>query len=360
MTAAHGDMAAQLAEISAQIHGQQEVPQETAAVPETSEPEVQETALEDSAADQEPEVQETAEAEGEEAGTQGDASAIDTVGDFIEALEASGWTPEEFYNLKMVLDDGGPGREPTAVTLGQVKDKLQEYTRSQESLAQEREALAQERQQMEQQYVQALQGHQQMSADLADAFGDLKAIERQYASVDWEERAQDDPGRAALEQQQLAASFAAAKRRIEEVQQRQQAEQVGQMQHLLVRENQQLLTKLPAWRDQKVAQRENEALGQYLLEQGYQPGEIRNAVDHRARLLAYKAWKWDQLQKQTNTATTKVRSAPRVMRPGSGVSRSIVKKGQVDALVKRARETGRRQDAIAAGLAELQNSGVKL
>lgn len=89
---------------------------------------------------------------------------------------------------------------------------------------------------------------------------------------------------------------------------------------------------------------------QYLVDNGYQPGEIANLVDHRAYILADKARRWDELHSKSAAGRLKAKKAkaksvsssarvPKIKREGSAKSRfnetlnnpNATRKTQIDA-----------------------------
>jgi hypothetical protein len=74
--------------------------------------------------------------------------------------------------------------------------------------------------------------------------------------------------------------------------------------------------------------------------------EVRAWVDHRGLLMARDAVKWQKLQKSKPATLNKVRTAPKLIRPGSQQSRTSQKGLEFQKGQAQLRRTGKVQDAI--------------
>ena len=114
-------------------------------------------------------------------------------------------------------------------------------------------------------------------------------------------------------------------------------------------QREQLLAKVPEWKDTAKATTEVQQLKKYLTTQGYDQGEA-DFTDHRSVVLARKAMQYDALMERAKGAQTKVAAAPaKVERPGTPATSST------DGRTKAMRDlaaTGSR-DAAAAVFADL-------
>jgi len=112
------------------------------------------------------------------------------------------------------------------------------------------------------------------------------------------------------------------------------------------REQQELLAKLPDWKDEAKAKADKAAIAAYLTEKaGYDTSALQNITDHRAVLLARKAMLYDQMVEKAQTAAKKVATLPtKVERPGVTESGNVDKRS---ALYQRAAKSGRVEDAGA-------------
>lgn len=108
-------------------------------------------------------------------------------------------------------------------------------------------------------------------------------------------------------------------------------------------QREQLLAKVPEWKDEAKAKAEVKQLQDYLASQGYQPGEA-DFTDHRSVILARKAMQYDALMARAKTTQTKVAAAPpKVARTGAPVPAN---EGRSTA-ARRFEQTGSREDAAA-------------
>ena len=176
------------------------------------EPEEQETADElegeaplETEVDEEPddsEDDETPEGEEVEGESEGEAEPEGTY-KVAELAEAIGWKPEDLYrDLRVPFADG------TVLSLQELKDEREQVLSRQAEIEKARAEIAQQASQV----MQARQtlSQQSMSDAYLEAVGTVKAIEAQYAQVDWDELDEKDPGRAANLRQRFATSYAAA------------------------------------------------------------------------------------------------------------------------------------------------------
>jgi hypothetical protein len=193
-----------------------------------------------------------------------------------------------------------------------------------------------------------------MSDAYLEAVGTVKAIEAQYAQIDWDELDEKDPGRAANLRQRFATSYAAAKHQAEQVRseedQKRQQEQQQWFQQTLVQEDQRLMQLVPEWRDMETVKKEVPQINEYLFSMGYTPDELQHIVDGRARAIARDAWKWRQHQAQIGEVKKAVkRKAPKpVLRPGRGRTATQTSERRVQALEQRAMTTQNQKDKLAA------------
>jgi len=318
--------------------------------------------IRDEEVDESPAVEPDQDAQGEsleegadEAGEDGSPEAegetpvgeITTVAEFAKA---AGWSPEELYGLKVRLDTG------EEIPLGQMKDALQQASRERAEIAASKEQIAQYQQHLRQQEMQMVQGRQQLSKEVEEAQGRVAEAQARYNSVEWEQLAQSDPGRAALLQQQIAADYAGAKRDLEQAFGKQQAIQQQVIARTVHENNEKFLAAVPEWRDPAVAQRESAALDGFLVEKlGFAPEELSTIYDARSRVVALMALRWYQHATSVAKVAGDVRKAPKpVMAPG-GVRPAPTKVRQLNSLMQKAKTTQKRGDQVAAVNALLGN-----
>ena len=104
----------------------------------------------------------------------------------------------------------------------------------------------------------------------------------------------------------------------EKLQTQQESERQQLMRRRLQAEQEQLLAKLPDWRDAGKAQAEQAALKEYLQTVGFSAEEIAQVQDHRGVLMAREAMLYRKMvAEQKSLAEKKVAAAPpRAIRPG--------------------------------------------
>jgi hypothetical protein len=126
---------------------------------------------------------------------------------------------------------------------------------------------------------------------------------------------------------------------------RHQAEQAQQMHAFIQTQQQELLAKLPDWKDESKAKAGREAIREYLIKEGFDAKALDNITDHRAVVLADKARKYDEMMSKANSAAKKVSQLPqKVERPGSGESQTLDKR---TAEWNRFSKSGKVEDAAA-------------
>ncbi|WP_343735332.1 hypothetical protein [Acidovorax sp.] len=192
-------------------------------------------------------------------------------------------------------------------------------------------AAAEERKAAQAQSQQALQERQAYAQNLSRMQAQLEgALAEQNQSVNWQQLLETDPQQY-LQQKHLWEQRQAALQQTYAQQQHlasiHQAEQHQRFQSHLQAQQQELLAKLPEWKDESKAKAEKVALREYLLSQGYDAQSVSNVADAKAVLLARKAMLYDQMISKAQVATKKVATLPsKVERPGSGANPSLDKR----------------------------------
>jgi hypothetical protein len=282
------------------------------------------------------------------------AEEIRTLSELADALEVE---PEFLYGLRLNLSEKGPDGKPVSLSLGEVKDKLQEYERDRGEVTQQRERLMQERQQFMQQAQQLFAGGQKLQQDLVDARARVMAVVAQRDSIDWGEFERLDPGRAALEKQKYAEAIQGASLHYRQVEQT--LAQNAQVVDAGYRQEQDriLLERLPEWRDRETALREANAIGEWAAKNyGYTPQDLSVAVDWQHRDILRKAYLYDTMQAKVQQTRQHVQQAPKTLKPGAGIPRSQLQQSKITALKERARATGKKGDQVAAARAILDKA----
>jgi hypothetical protein len=308
-------------------------------------------AIEDPTAAAEGETPDEAQTEGETEGTApSETDQPEEIRSVAEFAKAAGWEPEDLYKLSVKLDNG------EEVPLGQVKDKLQELTRSAASVAEQQQRLDEYAAQLQSQAQEYFSARKEEGQEATQAHEAMLAVQARFNSVNWDELEKANPGQAALLQQRMAAEYAGAKQQYAVAQQR-EIEAARQYAHQARTQHaQQLVKAVPEWQNQEVAKAEIAKMQDYL-GQWFRRDELESIFDWRANMLARKAWLYDQGQVKMKEAETKVRAAPKpVMKPGTGAIRGAAAKSHEQSLINKAHETRRIADKNAAASAILRRA----
>ena len=253
--------------------------------------------------------------------------------------EAEAQAPEAEPTVTVKID----GKD-VEVPLSELKNGYQrqaDYTRKTMEAAEQRKAAEAER-------SQALQERQAYAANLQRMQAQLEGALQQQQQTNWEELLQSDPVEY-LKQQHQAQARQAQLSQVYAEQQRvaalQQAEaQQAHLRHLQAQQED-LLAKLPEWKDEAKSKAEKVAIREYLAQQGYEPDAINNIADARAVILARKAMLYDQMVGKASAAAKKVSTLPtKVERPGQGENPGLDRRSSA---YQRLSKTGRAEDAAA-------------
>lgn len=190
-----------------------------------------------------------------------------------------------------------------------------DYTKKTMEAAEQRKAAEAEANKARQERMQYAQGLQQAQAV-------LQVQLHEQSQIDWKTLLETDPHEY-LKQQALANDRQAKLQRIAQEQQqlhaRNQQEQAFQMQAFLRSQQDELLAKLPEWKDESKATAERTAIKEYLKGQGLEDAQIDNIKDHRVVVISRKAMLYDQMMSKAKAAAKKVENLPqKVERPGGG------------------------------------------
>lgn len=216
-----------------------------------------------------------------------------------------------------------------------------DYTRKTMETAEQRkaaEAEASKAREERQRYAQGLQQAQAM----------LQAQLHEQSSIDWKQLLETDPVEY-MKQDRIARERQARLQQIHQEQQQlyaiHQDEQTRAMLVHVQQQQEELLAKLPEWKDPEKAKAEKSAIKDYLKSQGLEEAQIDNITDHRVVVLSRKAMLYDQMMSKAQTAAKKVSQLPqKVERPGGGETNPT--DGRTAAM-KQLYKTGSVRDAAA-------------
>jgi hypothetical protein len=278
----------------------------------------------------------------DDAGDEQTEASYETVNDLAEAL---GWDLEKILDLEAPTKiDGKEGKARLRDIIkshqleGHLNQKLMTH-------ADEKKAFETERQN----FIQTSQ-HKLQQLDVGVKMAQ-KMLEGEFAEVDWQQLQDSDP----LEFNQKYVAFQQRQARLnhiagtlgQERQQSQQAEQ-AQAQSYLAEQGNLLASKVPEWADS--AKREKDiALMAVDINQAYgiSEQELRALKDHREVLVLRDAWQWQKLQKSKPALLNKVKTAPKLIKPGAQQSRATQDNFIAQKERERLRTSGKVSDAKA-------------
>lgn len=209
--------------------------------------------------------------------------------------------------------------------------RQQAYTKRSQELAEQRKAFEAEAQQVAQMrdaYAQQLEQLSEQLQQVNDQEPDWNELAKQYSAEElFVYKAQLD------KQKEQARQVEAEKQAIA---QQQAQEQQAQMQQHLAKQREEMLDRIPQWRDEDVRTSEREQVIKYAQQSvGFSPQEIANASDARAIELLYKAWQWDNLQSKKPAAKKKASKAPKMAKAGQPKTKAQVASRQRQKSLKR-------------------------
>jgi len=170
--------------------------------------------------------------------------------------------------------------------------------------------------------IQKAQTERRDYADKLQKFtAQLEGAIEQQDKTDWQALLKSDPIEYLNQRQLYEQRQAALKKGQDElatIAQRNQAENAAAYKSHLARQQDELLAKLPEWKDEAKARTERDAIRTYLKEQGYSHEDVEGISDHRAVILGRKAMLYDQMMAKASAAAKLVHKAPaKVEKPGT-------------------------------------------
>jgi hypothetical protein len=188
-----------------------------------------------------------------------------------------------------------------------------DYTKKTMEAAEQRKAADAETQ-------KAQQERQQYAGELQRMAVQLEGVLEQQGQIDWGALLEESPVEYLKQQQLFQQRQALYQQNMAEQQklnQQFQNEQAQAHQSYLAQQRDDLLAKLPDWKDDAKAAAEKTAISKFLQDQGFGDEDISSIADHRHVLIARKAMLYDQLMAKANVQAKKVKEAPqRVVKPG--------------------------------------------
>lgn len=200
--------------------------------------------------------------------------------------------------------------------------------------------------------LQRVAAIEQVQPHLQAAQGQIMALQAQlqpYQNVDWVRWASEDPleyskGRAQYDT--LVGTFQRAVGQYQQINGAIENQRQILGQQVLHQESQQLVARIPEWKDPEKFKAGAQALRQYLISEGATPQDVDSLTSSIAVSVAVKAMKYDQLLKAKGDKVKQLRTAPPVTRPGAAQSGQASADKNVQ-LTQRLKKTGDLKDAAA-------------
>jgi hypothetical protein len=188
-----------------------------------------------------------------------------------------------------------------------------DYTRKTMEAAEQRKAAEAEATKAREERTKYAQGLQQAQAL-------LQAQLTEQSQIDWQKLLETDPVEY-MKQDRIARERQARLQQLQQEQQQlyavHQEEQAKARQAHVAQQQEELLAKLPEWKDPAKAKAEQSAIKDFLKSNGFEESLIDSIADHRQVLIARKAMLYDQMMDKAKAAAKKVESLPqKVERPG--------------------------------------------
>jgi hypothetical protein len=196
--------------------------------------------------------------------------------------------------------------------------------------------------------AKAQQDRYNYATNLQKMAAQLEGALQQQQNIDWDALIDADPVEFMKQQHLLSQRQAAYRENLNQQQQIRaqfEAENASSQRSFLASQQDELLAKLPDWKDPAKASAEKAALKNYLIEQGFDEANIANISDHKAVLLGRKAMLYDQMMDKARAASKKVQGLPqKIVRPGVGDSPNLDRRSSA---MQKLGRTGTVEDAAA-------------
>tara|TARA_R100001530_G_scaffold534_2_gene846 strand:- start:1123 stop:2151 length:1029 start_codon:yes stop_codon:yes gene_type:complete len=231
------------------------------------------------------------------------------------------------------------------VTLDELKkgySRHADYTRKSQ-------VLSEQRQRADQELVATQQERQRYLTQLEQIGKQADSEMEKYKKLDWNKIKDDDP-MDYMAKRDAYRELQDNKKKLEEEEQNvlaKQQQEAGQRWHeTLVQQQDVLKNKLPEWVNPETGPKLKSQIKAYALSSdiGFTEQEVSSLVDARSVMVLHKAMLYDKL-KQTKIAKKKTRVVPKVTKPGTGVSKADVSSEKHAQLRRKAKSSGKVDDA---------------
>ena len=231
----------------------------------------------------------------------------------VEDVEVEAAEPDD---AKVTIEVDGKTIELTKAELADAyKNGLRQADYTQKTMA-----VAEARKSADAETAKAAQERNAYAASLHKMATQLDGALEQQKQIDWDALISSDPVEAMKQQhlmQKRQAAFQDTLQQLQSIEAQNQAEQSKQDATYREAQQQELLAKLPDWKDPVKSAAESAAIKTFLKSSGFDDAAINGITDHRAVLLARDAMLYRQMMGKAQAAAKKVQALPaRVVRPG--------------------------------------------
>lgn len=288
--------------------------------------------------------EESAEIEDDTTAEERDVETINELAQFLEVDEA------QLYDIQIPMGDG---LDP--ISIGSLKDGYTEIERQKVQLQNDRAAL---NSQVEQ-YKQNVQNQQQMpemNEEMMQSAVQMEMIKQQYAATDWEALEESDPTKAMLYQQKLERAFTMAQQNQSEIIAKQQQIQKDNMDKIKAVSRNEILNKIPEWKNPQVFQKEGDLIAGILQKYGYTPNEIENVYDPRLSVILRDFMKLKIKADKADTTIKKLRITPKKLPGSAPKTKKMLKNAKLKKTMNEAMNSKNIKDKVSAVSDLLNNS----
>jgi hypothetical protein len=202
------------------------------------------------------------------------------------------------------------------------------------------------------QHKQYLQAQAEQGAAIINTLS--AELFKEQSAINWDELYQLDPGTWAAKRQEFAdrhyaiqqAQSTFAEQIGSQIQQQNQAQQ-AQLIQFFESQKQAVFDKLPDWKNPEVAKKEGKEIADYLKANSFSEQETHSIIDHRQVLIVRKAMLYDKLMQSKPTIDNRVKSVPKVLKPGAARSKADIAAERNSQKFSILKKTGNVKDAAS-------------
>lgn len=293
-----------------------------------------------------------AKAQAEAEADDGDAAGDDQEASEFALSSIAELADQTGLGLDRILDLSHTIKAGDKETKASIREMLRSYQTSEllnSKLQTHASEVAAWKTQQQQEQAKFQQNLQRMDAGLQVA---QRMLQGEFASVDWQQLQQADPA----QYNQLFVGFQQRQAQLDHIaqqlgQERQTQQQQQAEQHKLwLQEQKQLLeTRLPEWADKAKRDAAMKEIADVVgKEYGFDADHLSKLSDHRDFLVLNDALQWRKLQASKAQVMNKVRTAPKLLRPGATQSAEARRGAAVTEAKAKVRKSGNVRDAARA------------